>query len=54
MQNGLPFDMQLPRYSPETLAAIQEVEDMKREPHKYKGFRSVNELFEELDSDDEI
>jgi len=54
MQKGLPFAMQLPRYNAETLAAIEEVAEMKLHPHLHKGFDSVEALFEELDSDDEV
>jgi antitoxin component of RelBE/YafQ-DinJ toxin-antitoxin module len=32
----------------ETLAAIDEVQEMKRNPHLYKGFNSVEALFEDL------
>ena len=52
MQNGLPFEMQLPRFNAETLAAIEEVREMKRNPQLHKSFDSVEELFEELNSDD--
>lgn len=54
MQNGLPFDMQLPHYNDETLVAINEVQEMKRNPHKYKGFHDISELFRELESDNEV
>ncbi|MCL2361688.1 MAG: type II toxin-antitoxin system RelB/DinJ family antitoxin [Defluviitaleaceae bacterium] len=54
MQNGLPFSMQLPRYNAETLAAVAEVQEIKKNPHLYKGFHSVQELFEDLNNDDEI
>ena len=36
----------------ETLSAIEEVQEMKRNPHLYKKFDSVEALFEELESDD--
>ena len=36
----------------ETLAAIEEVQEMKRNPHLYKGFNSVEALFEDLNDDD--
>ena len=34
----------------ETIAAIEEVQEMKRNPHLYKSFKSVEELFEDLNS----
>jgi len=54
MQNGLPFAMQMPRYNAETLAAIEEVAEMKRNPQLNKSFDSVEALFEELNSDNEV
>ena len=53
MENGLPFEMQLPRYNAETLSAIEEVREMERNPHLYKGFQSVEDLFEDLNDDDD-
>ncbi|MCM1578295.1 MAG: hypothetical protein NC078_05795 [Ruminococcus sp.] len=32
----------------ETMAALREVRDMKREPGKYKGYDDVDKMFEEL------
>ena len=52
MQNGLPFDMRLTCYNADTLAAIEEVQEMKRNPHKHKGFHNITDLFEELESDE--
>jgi len=51
---GLPFDLRPSVPNAETIAAIQEVEDMKRNPHLYKSFDSVEALFEDLNDDDEI
>jgi len=51
---GLPFDLRPSVPTAETFAAIREVEDMKRNPHLYKSFDSVEALFEDLDNDDEI
>jgi DNA-damage-inducible protein J len=39
---GLPFDL---RPNRETLGAIEEVEDMRKHPGRYKGYRDVDELF---------
>jgi len=52
--NGLPFAMRIPKYNSETLAAIEEVVEMKKNPHLYKSFDSVEELFDDLNNDDEI
>ena len=54
MENGIPFDVTVKKTNAETLAAIAEVKDMKRNPHLYKSFDSVEALFEDLNSEDEI
>jgi len=51
LRQGLPFDVRIP--NAETIAAIEEVQEMKRNPHLHKGFDSVDALFEELNSDDD-
>jgi len=42
---GLPFDL---RPNPETLAAFAEVSEMKKHPEKYKGYRDVSSMFDEI------
>ena len=54
VHDGFPFDEPVLNFNAETLAAIQEVEDMKQNPEKYKGFKNVADLFEELEKDDEV
>ena len=54
MRKGLPFAMQMPRYNAETIAAIEEAAEMKQNPHLYKSFDSVEDLFEDLNNDDEV
>jgi len=49
---GLPFDLRPPAPNAVTLAAIEEVQEMKRNPHLHKSFDSVEALFEDLDDDD--
>jgi len=51
-RGGLPFDLRQSVPNAETIAAIKEVEDMKRNPHLYKSFDSVEALFEDLNDDD--
>ena len=51
MENGLPFDMQIPRYNKETLSAVEEVMEMERNPNLYKSFQSVEDLLEDLNDD---
>ena len=45
--NGIPFTIR--KYNAETEAAFAEVEEMKKHPELYKGYNSVDELFEDLD-----
>ena len=52
MENGLPFKMQMPRYNADTLSAIEEVMEMERNPSLYKSFKSVEDLLEDLNDDD--
>ncbi len=41
--NGIPFAIKRP--SAETIAALQEVEEMEAHPDNYKGYNDVDELF---------
>ena len=49
---GLPFDLRPPVPNAVTIAAIEEVQEMKRNPHLHKSFDSVEALFEDLDDDE--
>ena len=49
---GLPFDMTLPRYNDETLAAMQEARDISSGKIKPKSYTSVKEMIAEFDSED--
>ncbi|MCL2068313.1 MAG: type II toxin-antitoxin system RelB/DinJ family antitoxin [Oscillospiraceae bacterium] len=48
----IPFEIARDIPNAQTVAAIEEVQAMKRNPHLFKGFNSVEALFEELDSDE--
>ena len=48
----IPFEISKDVPNAETLAAIEEVQEMKRNPHLYKRFDSVEALFEDLNDDD--
>lgn len=48
--NGIPFDMRLDVPNDETLAAIREVRQMKRNPNK-KLYSSFSELLAEVEAD---
>lgn len=49
IHNGLPFEVTLDRPNAATLAALEEGEEMLKDPNAPR-FSSVEELFEELNS----
>ena len=49
--NGLPFDMTLPRYNDETLAAMKEARDIASGRIQAKSYNSLAELNAELDAE---
>lgn len=51
MTEGIPFLIQKPRYNKETIEAIQEANEMMKNPDKYKSFNNIEELMEDLNSD---
>ena len=51
MVGGLPFDMTLPSYNEETIAAMQEAKDIADGKIKVKTYSSLAELNEELDAE---
>lgn len=48
MRDGLPFDVSREVPNTETLAAIEEVQKMKKHPDKFKGYTNIDEMFKEL------
>ncbi|MCL1808473.1 MAG: type II toxin-antitoxin system RelB/DinJ family antitoxin [Clostridiales bacterium] len=49
---GLPFDMTLPKYNNETLAAMKEARDIASGRIQTKSYASVKEMVEELGLED--
>ena len=47
-EGGLPFEVKLERPNRETAAAMREAERIAKDPN-VKGYRSMDELFAELD-----
>jgi len=47
---GLPFDLTLPKYNTETLAAMQEAREIANGTLQAKSYSSIEEMIEELDS----
>ena len=50
--SSIPFKIEEPKPSKELKKALKEVDYIMKHPEKYKAYNSVEELFEELDSDD--
>jgi len=49
----IPFEISKGIPNAQTIAAIDEIQEMKRNPSLYKGFDSVEALFEDLESEDD-
>ena len=54
MIGGLPFDVTLPQYNEETLAAMQEARDIASGKVEAKSYSSLAELNAELDAEYEM
>ena len=52
-EHAIPFRIGDPAPNAETLEAIKEALEMIKHPENYKSFNSVDELMEELNSEDE-
>ena len=50
-QHGIPFPVALDTPNAETLAAIEEVQRMKKNPSMYKSYASFSELLKDLEAD---
>lgn len=48
IKDGLPFDVVREVPNAETLAAMAEVEEMKKHPENYKAYSDVDEMFRDL------
>ena len=51
LTESIPFNIKKPKYNEETLEAIKEALEMIKHPENYKSFNSVDELMEELNSE---
>lgn len=49
--SSIPFMIEEPKPSKELKKALKEVDYMMKHPEKYKSYNSVEELFQDLDSD---
>ena len=48
LHNGLPFDLKLDIPNKETLEAIREVEEMKKNPNMYPSYTNVDKMMKDL------
>ena len=48
MTNSIPFELKVSKPNKETIAAINEVEEMEKNPSKFKGYDNVEDLLEDL------
>ena len=53
LTESIPFEIKKPKYNKETIEAIKEALEMIKNPTNYKTFNSIDELMEELNSEDE-
>ena len=49
---GMPFDMTLPKYNAETLAAMREAQDISSGKIQSKSYACVKEMVSESDAED--
>lgn len=49
--NGIPFEIKRPNPNAETRAALDEYEEMKKNPDKYKRYESFDEIIDEVLTD---
>lgn len=49
---GIPFELKRQIPNNETIKALEEYDQMKKNPRKYKRYRSFNNLIDEVLSDD--
>ena len=47
-QQRIPFELSLEIPNEETMAAIKEVENMKKYPERYKAYKNVDEMFKDI------
>lgn len=52
LTESIPFVIRKPRYNKETLEAIKEAKAMMENPNEYKSFNTVEELMEDLESEE--
>ena len=46
--NSIPFELKADIPNQETLLALNELEEIERDPNKYKGYNNIDSLMEDL------
>lgn len=54
MTDSIPFVIKKPRYSEEMIEAIEEANDIVKNPDKYKSYKNLAEILEDINNDETI
>ena len=54
MTDSIPFIIQKPKYSEDMIAAIKEANDIQKNPDKYKTYKNLAEILEDINNDETI
>lgn len=54
MTDSIPFIIKKPKYSEELLEAIDEAKDIVKNPEKYKSYKNLAEILEDIDNNETI
>lgn len=54
MTDSIPFVIRKPKYSEEMIEAIKEANDIVKNPEKYKSYKNLAEILEDIDKDETI
>lgn len=52
MTDSIPFIIKKPKFNKETLEAIEEAEEIMKNPENYKSYNDVYEMIKEIDNED--
>lgn len=52
LTDSIPFPIRKSKYSKDLLEALKETEEILKNPNKYKGFDTVEELLEDLNNNE--
>ena len=52
MTDSMPFIIKKPKFNKETLEAIEEAEEIMKNPENYKSYNDVYEMIKEIDNED--